>query len=393
MSATETADGFDAGSRHATNLELFLDLVFVFAVTQVTSFVAHDLTVAGVSKGLLLAWLAWWQWTAFTWAGTAVDLEGDATKRVMVLCMIPAALVMAITLPAALTTQGLWFAGAYWLVQVWVLALQGIDAVKEAETRSAFLAYAPAAAVAPTLLLVGAFLSGSARLGVWIGAAGLFVVSALLGGRSNAEWSIDPVHFAERHSLFVIISLGEVLVAIGANAAAIADGPGLDGLSLAAIIVAVAVACVLWCSYFAYVPRVVEHSLVHPGEGGRGRVARDLFSFGHFPIVCGLIANAVVAKHLVQHPEGHLAVADRLMLLGSVALFVGGLMNLQWQSARSVSWVRWTTVVAAGLLAAVGGLVPGVVAVAIDALILGVMATLSWRRFQRTEIGRALVAG
>ena len=107
------APGSDAGSRHATNLELFLDLVFVFAVTQVASFVAHDPTLAGVAKGLLLAWLAWWQWTAFTWAGTAVDLEGDAMKRVMVLCMIPAVLAMAITLPQALTTQGLWFAGAY----------------------------------------------------------------------------------------------------------------------------------------------------------------------------------------------------------------------------------------------------------------------------------------
>ena len=148
MTAINEASGSDAGSRHATNLELFLDLVFVFAVTQVTSFVAHDPTLAGAAKGLLLAWLAWWQWTAFTWAGTAVDLEGDAMKRVMVLCMIPAVLVMAITLPQALTTQGLWFAGAYWLVQVWVLALQGVDALKEPGTRSAFLAYAPAAVIA-----------------------------------------------------------------------------------------------------------------------------------------------------------------------------------------------------------------------------------------------------
>ena len=113
MTAINEAPGSDAGSRHATNLELFLDLVFVFAVTQVTSFVAHDPNVAGAAKGLLLAWLAWWQWTAFTWAGTAVDLEGDAMKRVMVLCRIPAVLAMAITLPQALTTQGLWFAGAY----------------------------------------------------------------------------------------------------------------------------------------------------------------------------------------------------------------------------------------------------------------------------------------
>lgn len=187
MTSPEGTAELSEGSRHATNLELFLDLVFVFAVTQVTSFVAHDLTPSGVAKGLLLAWLAWWQWTAFTWAGTAVDLERDAAKRAMVLTMIPAALVMAITLPFALTTQAIWFAGAYWLVQVWVLALQGIDALATPDTRRAFVAYAPAAAVAPTVLVIGSFFSGSTRLAIWIVAAVLFVMSALMGGRSDSE--------------------------------------------------------------------------------------------------------------------------------------------------------------------------------------------------------------
>lgn len=393
MTSPEGTAELSEGSRHATNLELFLDLVFVFAVTQVTSFVAHDLTPSGVAKGLLLAWLAWWQWTAFTWAGTAVDLERDAAKRAMVLTMIPAALVMAITLPFALTTQAIWFAGAYWLVQVWVLALQGIDALATPDTRRAFVAYAPAAAVAPTVLVIGSFFSGSTRLAIWIVAAVLFVMSALMGGRSDSEWAIDPVHFAERHSLFVIISLGEVLVAIGANGAGIAEATGLTMISLAGIVATVAVACVLWWSYFAYVPKVVEHALTHPGTGGRGQVARDLFSFGHFPLVCGLIANAVVAKHVVQHPSGHLTSADRLMLFGSVLLFVGGLMNLQWKSARSVSWVRWATILAVGVLAACGSFIPGVVTVAGQAIILGAMAAASWRRFQLTEIGRTLAAG
>ncbi|MEP7111729.1 MAG: low temperature requirement protein A [Ilumatobacteraceae bacterium] len=381
------------GSRHATNLELFLDLVFVFAVTQVTSFVAHDLTVSGMGKGLLLAWLAWWQWTAFTWAGTAVDLEDSATRRVMVLCMIPSALVMAITLPQALTTQSTWFAGAYWLVQVWVLAIQGVDAWKTPATRRAWAFYAPVAAVAPTLLLLGSFFAGSTLLGVWIVAGALNAVSALIGGRSRAEWSIDPKHFAERHSLFVIITLGEVLVAIGANAAARSESSGMDGPTLAAVIAAVGVACVLWWSYFAYVPRVVEHTLAHPGPRGRGHVARNLCSFGHFPIVCGVISYAVVAKHLVQHPEGHLHLPDRLILLGSVVLFVGGILNLQFQVSRSISWVRLAAIGSVAMVVAVGGLIPALAVVATVGAILGLMAMISFRRFQQTDMSRTLAGG
>lgn len=391
---TGTEFDIDApGNRHATNLELFLDLVFVFAVTQVTSFVAHDLTVASVAKGLLLAWLAWWQWTAFTWAGTAVDLEGDATRRVMVLCMIPAVLVMAITLPQALTTQSTWFAGAYWLVQVWVLAVQGVDACKTPATRRAWAFYAPMAAVAPTLLLLGSFFDGSTLLGVWITVGVLNVASALIGGRASAEWSIDPVHFAERHSLFVIITLGEVLVAIGANAAATSENSGMDGPTLAAVIAAVGVAGALWWSYFAYVPRVVQHTLTHPGTRGRGHMARNLCSFGHFPIVCGVISYAVVAKHLVQHPAGHLHLADRLMLLGSVVLFVGGLLNIQFQVSRRVSWVRFAAIGSVGIVVAVRGSIPALAMVATAGVILGVMAMISFRRFQKTDMSRTLAGG
>ena len=114
--------------RHATNLELFLDLVFVFTVTQITSVLADDVSWAGALRALVLAWLAWWQWTAFTWLGTAVDLHNTPKARVMVLGMIPAVLVMAIAMPTALTTHGKWFAGAYFIVQVWTLLIQGVDA-------------------------------------------------------------------------------------------------------------------------------------------------------------------------------------------------------------------------------------------------------------------------
>jgi len=99
-----------AEGRHATNLELFLDLVFVFAVTQITGFFAHHVSLGGAAQALLLTWLAWWMWSMFTWLGTTVDLQSDPRTRVIVLTMIPAVLLMVSTIPSALTTQSVPFA-------------------------------------------------------------------------------------------------------------------------------------------------------------------------------------------------------------------------------------------------------------------------------------------
>ncbi len=378
----------DAASRHASNLELFLDLVFVFAITQLTGYLAHHLTPTGVLQSLLMAWLAWWLWSAFTWVGTVIDLEGNATTRVLVLAMIPAVLLTAVTIPVALTTHALWFGLAYVVVQLWVLGLQGRSSWGNPLTRKSFLRYLPGAMVAPVLVAIGGAVPSSARLVLWTLAALLNIASAVVAASAGGEWQIDPVHFAERHALFVIISLGEVLVAVGANASAIAEEGGLDLATLAAVVAAVAVVASLWWGYFAYIPRVFELSLEEADSSHRGQVARDFGTFGHVPLVLGIIAFAVVAKHLVVHPMSHLYLADRLMLAASVALYVGGLMALQWRIGRRVSPERAATIVVVALLALAGGAVlPGVVVVASVAVILSAMATRTWYTFRRTEIG------
>ena len=204
-------------NRHASNLELFLDLVFVFAVTQVTAFVAAHLSLGGVGKGALLGFLVWWQWTAFTWAGTATDFQTDARARLVVLAMVPATLIMAISVPAALDGQGLVFSGAYFVVQSFLLALQGLESGRTPEGRKAWLRYMPLAALAPGVLVVGGLVHGTARLATFLVVAAVMVGSALVAAGADAQWQIDPTHFAERHALFVIITLGEVVVAIGAT--------------------------------------------------------------------------------------------------------------------------------------------------------------------------------
>ena len=128
--------------RSANHLELFLDLVFVFAVTQIASLISHEPSGTGTAKGLLIALLVWWQWSQFTWAGTAVDLEHTPRTRVLVLSCIPFALIMTISIPEAFHGTGIWFGSAYLGVQLLVLGMQGSDALADPRARPAFIRYA-----------------------------------------------------------------------------------------------------------------------------------------------------------------------------------------------------------------------------------------------------------
>ncbi len=378
--ALEAAE--DSG-RHATNLELFLDLVFVFAVTQVAGVLASDLSVAGFARGLLLAWLVWWLWSQFTWLGTAIDLGGRSATQFLVLATVPLTLLMAVALPGAYGSSGLEFAGAYLAVNLWALAIQGWGLRREPATRRAWLRYAPLAALAPLVLLGGAFLPDGARFGVWCAVAAFSVASALAGGRGQEgtiEWTVDPGHFTERHALFVIISLGEILVAVGASAAGVRLSPVVG----AGLLATVAVACVFWWTYFAYVPEAVERALRSARPHERGRIARDRFTFGHFPIVFGLVLFAVVAEHVVAHPTDSPSGGELAVLAGAVAFFVGGLLGLQWQAMRRLAPERVTAIVAVAALCWVAGpRVPGAVLVAVVAVIIAIMQMISLRRYDR----------
>jgi low temperature requirement protein LtrA len=382
-SAQAALEAAEESGRHATNLELFLDLVFVFAVTQVASMLASDMSVAGFSKGLLLAWLVWWLWSQFAWLGTAIDLGARSATQFLVLATVPLTLLMAVALPGAFGSSGLEFAGAYLAVNLWALAIQGWGLWREPVTRSAWLRYAPLAAVAPLVLFAGAFLPPGARFGVWCAVAVFTIASAVAGGRGQqgkTVWKVDPGHFTERHALFVIISLGEILVAVGASAV----GARLSAAVGAGLVAAVAVACVFWWTYFAFVPEAVERALRSVPPHETGRIARDRFTFGHFPIVFGLVLYAVVAKHVVAHPMDAAAGGDLVVLTAAVASFVAGLLGLQWQAMQRLAPERLAAIGAvAALCWVVGPRVSGVVLVTAVAVILAIMQSITLRRWDR----------
>ena len=212
MTATHATEPTELAERHANNLELFLDLVFVFAVTQVASFISHDPSGTGVAKGALLAFLVWWQWSQFTWAGAATDLQNHAGARSIVLILVPLTLMTAVGIPDVYGKFAPWFAWFYLGVQFAVLTLQGSFTRSRAEFWRSFVRYAAVGCLSPTLVVIGSY-AGKNQVWWWAAAAAFLVVAAFRG--AGGSWAINPTHFAERHALFTIVALGEVVVAVG----------------------------------------------------------------------------------------------------------------------------------------------------------------------------------
>lgn len=372
----------DERERHASNLELFLDLVFVFAVTQIAGLFATDTGPAGFGRSLLLAWLVWWLWSQFTWLGTAIDLGDRSLNQFLILAAVPLALLMAVAIPHAYAETGPEFAGAFLAVNLWALAIQGRGLWNNPVTRTAWMGYAPLAAVAPCLVLLGAAFEQGPRTAIWSFVAVFEIASAIQSGRrtraGDGTWTIDPLHFAERHALFVIISLGEVLVAVGVAA----SDHHLDVGRGAGVATAVSVACVLWWTYFAYVPGVLERVLRESLD--RARTARNLLSFGHFPVIIGIVLYAVAAKHAVVHPGAALGTSDRSAMAISVAAFLGGLLGLQWQVARRLAPERVVAIAVIAGLCVVGVDLAGGVLLAAVGVTLACSQAITLRRFTRS---------
>ena len=367
-------------ARHATNLELFVDLVFVFAVTQVAELLSKDVSWPAVGKVTLIGSLVWWLWSQYTWAGSALDLQAKPATRILVLCTIPVTLMMAVSIPDVYHGSSRWFGASYITVQFLVLAMQGWNALWRPATRIGFLRYASVAVIAPAVVLIGSLMTKHARLWVWLVAAVIDIVAALRA--SGGEWTINPTHFVERHALFVIISLGEALVAIGASA----TKAGLSLHIAVGLVVAASLACVMWWTYFAYIPDVGEHYLKACQGVDRGRSARDLFSFGHLPLVIGIIGYAVVVRRMVPVPGERLEPAVLRVLGGSIVLMSSTFVVLAWRIGRIIKPERTAAIIVTIGWCVIGRNLPGSVVIGVLGVVLGIVQGVSWRRFRQGDM-------
>jgi low temperature requirement protein LtrA len=354
-----------------TFVELFFDLVFVFAFTGITSLVREHLTPVGVAQGALVFWLVWWAWTQFTWTLNPADTTHRAVRNIT-LAATAAAFFMAEAVPAAFGDAGLTFANAYVVVRLLGLGLQLKVAMND-ELRPALLTFAGVSVVGLALVIAGGLAASPWREVLWLLAIVVdFTAAALAAG---GEWHLHAEHFAERHGLVVIIVLGESLVAAGL-------GLRIGGDNTTAHVIAgtaVLLICALWWLYFGCVKDWIEHGL-HEAGRLRGVFARDVYSFGHVPIIAGVVALAVAIEEAVAHPATPLHREVEAALVAGTALYLFGLAY-GIRKTHTVSPAAWIVAafVVAGIVFLTHGRPPAVplAATAIVLLALNAVAPKS----------------
>jgi low temperature requirement protein LtrA len=357
-----TADG----DQRATSLELFYDLVFVFAVTQVSHHLLDDLTWRGAGQSMLLLLVVWWSWNYTTWVTNELDPESPVVRLLMIALML-ASLVMAAAIPDAFGGEALLFVVSYLAIQV---------------GRHAFLTYVAAEphtlertragrilvwfAFAGVFWLAGAAADGTARTLLWLVALAVDYGAPLAlfrvpGTPSVTEdaWHVSTAHFSERFGLFVIIALGESIVLTGSTI----SGAELDAATVIAFATAFLITAALWWLYFTYVVRIAERRLEMAAN--RTRMARDAYTYLHVVFVAGIIVSAVGDELVIAHPREPLAGPEVAAVVAGPAIYLLAHALFRLRLTGTVTWKR--------LAGAAGCVLVGVLAADADALVVGVL--------------------
>jgi low temperature requirement protein LtrA len=299
-----------------TPLELFFDLVVVFAITQVTEFLSHHPTWGGLVRGLLLLGALWWAWAAYAWLTNSLDPE-EGPVRLVVFCSIAAMLVLSLATPHAFDSEGVTFGVAYLVVLLVHLGLYTIAGRDDRDLLRAVLRLVPTATIGPGLLVAAGFVQdGDVRLALWIAALAVGYLGVLVGGMRG--WRISPEHFVERHGLVIIIALGESIVAIGLGASGVPLEPGV----VATALLGMTIICALWWSYFDWVSYIAMARLAELEGPARAALARDVYSYLHLPMVAGIVLFALGLKTTIADGEQPLPTIEALGLCGGVALYL-----------------------------------------------------------------------
>ena len=313
-----------------TPLELFFDLVFVLALTQCTTLMAATPSWLGLLKGLLVLGMLWWSWVGYAWLTSVVDPEEGLVRLVMFAAM-GAFLIAALCVPGAFGADALAFAIAYAAVRVAHIFLFLLASRDDRGLRKSVVGLAGSTAVGAGLILLAAFAGGTLRVSLWGLALVLDAAGPYLFGADG--WKLVPGHFAERHGAIVIIALGESIVAIGIGAREKID----TGIAVAALL-GMVVAATLWWAYFDVTAIVAGRRLARAPEGReQNEIARDSYSYLHFPLVAGIALLAVGLKRTLAHVNDPLALVPAVALLGGTALYLLGHVAFRLRNIGSLS--------------------------------------------------------
>jgi low temperature requirement protein LtrA len=341
----------DGHHAHVGFVELFFDLVFVFAITQISHTLLAHLSWTGALHALMLLMAVWWAWNFTSWVTNWLDPETTAV-RLALFALMAAGLVMSSALPDAFDDKGLVFACAFVAIQVGrtlFMLWAARDNRMLVQNFQRILAWLIASAV---LWIVGGLVAPEHRLWFWLAALAVeYAAPALyfavpgLGRATTADWTVEGGHLAERVGLFVIICLGETLLITGATFAELAWTPPVIAAFASALLMTVA----MWWLYFSQKHDAASERISHSDD--TGALARRAYTYAPILLIAGIIVAAVGDELVLAHPAGHIAPATALVMIGGPLLFLFG-------SAVAVYsvWGRWPWARLAGcaVLAALG---------------------------------------
>ncbi|MGZ2380503.1 low temperature requirement protein A [Rhizobium brockwellii] len=327
------AKGSASGNK-VTFLELFFDLVFVFSISQLSHALAAHYTPLGAAEAALMTFAVWWVWIFTAWVTNWLDPDKMPVRGMLVALMM-LGLLLSASIPEAFGDKGLLFAGAYVAMQVGrsLFTTYAMTRVDRANTLN-FVRITAWLVAAGVFWIAGGLIEHEARLIAWVialaieyaGPAAGFAVPGL--GRSTArDWDVSGAHMAERCALFVIICLGEAILVSGRT---FAELP-FSGLTSVVFVTAFIGTVAMWWLYFRFGHGRAAHRIEH--EETPGSLARQAFTYGHIPILAGIIVHAVAVEFMFSHPHetGDLGIAAAV--LGGSGLFLIG--NLWFKGATS----------------------------------------------------------
>jgi low temperature requirement protein LtrA len=364
-----------ADEQRATSLELFYDLVFVFAITQISHHLLEHLSWAGAGQSALLLMVVWWSWNYTTWVTNELDPESPVVRLLMIALML-ASLMMAVAIPHAFGDEALLFAGSYLAIQVGRHAFLTFAAAGprtiERERAGRILTWFVLAGV---FWVAGALAGGTARTLLWIVALaidyGAPLVLFWVPGRPRLHpenWQVETGHFSERFGLFIIIALGESIVITGATTSEL----GLDTPTAAAFATAFLTTAGLWWLYFTSVARIAEHKLAASED--RTTMARDAYTYLHVVLVAGVVLSAVGDELVIAHPREALETgAEVAAVVGGPALYLLAHTVFGLRLTGSISRRRLVGAVACALA---GLVLAGAAALVLALLVLAVVGAV-----------------
>jgi low temperature requirement protein LtrA len=314
-------------------LELFFDLVFVLGFTQCTALMAANPSWEGIARGMLVLAVLWWAWVGYAWLTSVIDPE-EGVVRIVIFAAMAGLIVVALCVPEAFSDRALTFAIAYGVVRAAHIALFALASRDDAALRRSVVGLGISSAVGVGLLVGASFLDGPEQGALWCVAVVLDWGGPAVFGA--AGWKLVPAHFAERHNLIIILALGESIVALGVGAQL-----ELTAGVLTAAVLGIALASALWWVYFDVVALVTERRLTMATEGHqRNTLARDSYSYLHFPMVAGIVLAALGLEATLAHVDDALDVEHAFALLGGVAVYLLAHVALRLRNAHTLNVQR-----------------------------------------------------